>query len=916
MGAVYQAWDTELSVAVAIKVIRPEAKRDPAAARDLERRFKRELLLARQVTHKNVVRIHDIGEIDGIKYITMSYLDGIDLASMLTAEERIPVAKALAILRSVIPGLVAAHQAGVVHRDLKPANIMIGTKGDALIMDFGIALSTGAREDARAPGEAPAVPNDPRFAATGQFEATMAGSLLGTIHYMAPEQARGERVDQRADVYAMGLILYDMLLGRRRAEKAESAMSELKARMEHAPPSVKSVAPEIPAAVDAIVSRCLDPDPAKRFQTSGDLVAALDRLDEHGEPLPVRRVVGLPLMAAIVVLLVGLGAGAWYYQRQFIPPPLHDPVSVVIADLQNLTGDPTFDRTLEPMIKRALEGAGFITAYDRNGIRGLGVAPRDELPEVAANELAAQKGLGVVVSGSISSQGSGYRIALKATQTVAGTEVASEQGRASTKDQVLGVTTRLVAGVRSALGDNTSESSQQFAMASLSTTSLEVVRLYAEALKAQSSNKSDEARQNALKAVELDPNFGIGYLVLAVASRNLSRLDDNQKYLGEALKHLDGMTERERYQTRGYSYLTAGDYEQCVREFGDLIAKYPGDVAGRNQLALCFSNLRQMRRAMDEVREIVKILPRHPLFRDNLALYANYAGDFQTAEQEARTVEGSDPYATLALALSLLGQGQVSQAKDTYVQLGQLGAQGASMAGSGLGDLAAFEGRFSDAVQILRRGAADDLAAKNADGAAAKLAAVAYAELSRGRSPQAIEAAEEALSRSTAVKIQFLAARIFVEAGDAARARPHIDNLAKELYAEPRAYAKSLEGVIALKSGDARQAMTSLREANDLFGTWIGFFDLGRASLAAGAFTQADSAFDVCLNARRGEALSLFVDEEPTYAYLPHAYYYQGLVREGLKSTGAAEPFRQYLAIRGRSTEDPLLKDVRNRAGS
>ena len=141
MGAVYQAWDQELGVVVALKVIRPEAAADPEAAHALERRFKQELLLARQVTHKNVVRIHDLGELQGIKYITMPYIEGEELGTILKREGRLEVRRTIQIARSMISGLAAAHAAGVVHRDLKPANIMINTEGDALIMDFGIARS-------------------------------------------------------------------------------------------------------------------------------------------------------------------------------------------------------------------------------------------------------------------------------------------------------------------------------------------------------------------------------------------------------------------------------------------------------------------------------------------------------------------------------------------------------------------------------------------------------------------------------------------------------------------------------------------------------------------------------------------------------------------------------------------------------
>jgi len=520
----------------------------------------------------------------------------------------------------------------------------------------------------------------------------------------------------------------------------------------------------------------------------------------------------------------------------------------------------------------------------------------------------------VVLSGSIEQQGRGYRISIEATRSVTGEEITRVEGRARSKDEVLETATKLIGRVRKALGDDTSESARQFAMASVSATSLEVVGLYAAAMEAQSANKFDEARRHALSAVEKDPDFGIGYLIAAVAAANLGR-DDGPEYLAEALSHLDGMTERERYSTRAYSFWVTGDYEQCVKENTDLIALYPADVGAHNQLALCQSHLRDMRGAMEQMQELVEILPSHPLFRINLALYASYAGDFETAEAAAREVPGPDAYAALALALAQTGQGRLAEARDTYEELSQLGPLGASLAASGLGDLAAFEGRFEDAVEILGQGAANDVAAENSDSAAAKLVAMAFAELSRGQAAAAIAASEKALQHSSAVKIRFLAGRIFVEADDIERAVPLMDSLAGELYDEPRAYAKVLAGTIALRNGDAQEAMSALREANDLFDTWIGIFDLGRASLAAGAFPQADSAFDVCLNARRGEALSLFVDEVPTFAYLPFAYYYQGRARQGIGTAGYRDSFRQYLDIRGESAEDPLLTEVREHIG-
>ena len=198
MGAVYQAWDSELEVAVALKVIRPEVTRDPVAAQDLERRFKQELLLARQVTHKNVVRIHDLGEINGIKYITMLFIEGSDLSTVLR-DEKLTVPRVLAIAREIAAGLQAAHEAGVVHRDLKPANVMI-EHDHAIIMDFGIARSTSRGAAGAAAGD-----DDGRCRSRRaedddltRVAATIVGEIIGTIEYMAPGTgARGTRRSAR-----------------------------------------------------------------------------------------------------------------------------------------------------------------------------------------------------------------------------------------------------------------------------------------------------------------------------------------------------------------------------------------------------------------------------------------------------------------------------------------------------------------------------------------------------------------------------------------------------------------------------------------------------------------------------------------------------------------------------------------------
>jgi hypothetical protein len=259
-----------------------------------------------------------------------------------------------------------------------------------------------------------------------------------------------------------------------------------------------------------------------------------------------------------------------------------------------------------------------------------------------------------------------------------------------------------------------------------------------------------------------------------------------------------------------------------------------------------------------------------------------------------------------------MGQGQLPQAADTYANLGKLSVRGASLAASGLANLANYEGRYREGAQILQKAAAVDLAAKENDAAADKFVMLAYADIQRGDKQSAVAAAENALANSQTPKIKFLAARSLLDAGDIAKARKLADGLAADLRSEPQGYAKLIAGESALAEHNPRQAIQLFTEAKSLVNIWIGTFDLGRAYLDAGAFAEADAEFDTCIK-RRGEAMELFLDDMPTYGYFPPVYYYQGRAREGLKSPGAKESYQTYASIRGKAGEDPLLPNIRQR---
>jgi len=299
--------------------------------------------------------------------------------------------------------------------------------------------------------------------------------------------------------------------------------------------------------------------------------------------------------------------------------------------------------------------------------------------------------------------------------------------------------------------------------------------------------------------------------------------------------------------------------------------------------------------------------------RLNLAFISSFAGDFAASEKEARSALMISPSAAqgfLVLAEAQLGEGEVDKAASTYHQLETLGPVAKSTANAGLADLAAYQGKYIEAAHMLEQGASDDVKAKMDESAARKYAALGNIEEIEGNHAAALSDVGKAVTSSQSPQIQFLAACTYVDAGDLAKAQKLATSLSAALTEEPQAYGKIIEGLIALKRKDAKGAIQKITSANSLLDTWIGRFELGRVYLEAGAFTEADSEFDQCMK-RRGEAMELFMDNVPTYAYFPPVYYFQGRTRQGMKSAGFVDFYKTYLGMRGQSSEDPLVPEIR-----
>ncbi|MGZ4822633.1 MAG: serine/threonine-protein kinase, partial [Terriglobales bacterium] len=248
MGAVYKAWDKELNRPVALKLIRPGLALDAV----LEQRFKQELLLASKISHKNILRIHDLGEAGGIKFISMAFIEGQDLHQLLQREGKLETGRAVKIACQLCAALQAAHGEGVVHRDLKPQNILLDKHENVYVSDFGLAKSL--EQD------------------TGM---TRSGEFLGTPRYMAPEQVQGGKIDHRADLYALGLMLYEMVTGDVPFH-ADTTLQLMYKRVHEAPKNPKTLNPDLPEWVVRVIMKCLERDPQQRYQASAEILRDLE----------------------------------------------------------------------------------------------------------------------------------------------------------------------------------------------------------------------------------------------------------------------------------------------------------------------------------------------------------------------------------------------------------------------------------------------------------------------------------------------------------------------------------------------------------------------------------------------------------------------------------------------------------------
>jgi eukaryotic-like serine/threonine-protein kinase len=692
----------------------------------------------------------------------------------------------------------------------------------------------------------------------------------------------------------------------------------LRQRLDKAPPSLRSVDPEIPEVVDRLVMRCLEPDPAARYQTSAELAADLARLDDNGVPLPIqrgvtRRLVGAAALGAAVLM------GATYWLTRPVPPKPAPPLtSVLVADFDDKTNSPVFRGTLEQALTTGIEGASFITAYPRRDAQQLAneIKPGSHLDAQLARLVSAREGIKVVLAGSVERSGDGYSLKVDAIDPAANKVLATASASAASRDRVLAAVGSAAARLRRALGDTAAETAGSAASETVTASSLEALQAYSRAQELADANELPEALAAYQETIKLDPNFGRAWAGMGVVYSTLKDESRAKAAYEEALKHVDRMSEREKLRTLGTYYLNvARNNEKAIENYETLVKLYPADDAAHANLSTAYMYVGDLPRAIAEAQQVLRIYPSQWSQRYNYAMLEMYAGHYDVAMKEGARVMKEAPsleLAVLPVALSKLAAGDAQGAREMYGRIAQIGPAGASLGRFGLADLDMFFGANREALKLLQGGLAADR--KVGDAAVSRaLVAAAEADLTVGQKARALDAARKAAGLSSHEAVLVPAALVLIEAGRWEEADQIGVRLENALQTQTIAYARLIKAEIAASRGRYAEAIDLFRDSIKRRDTWFARYLLGRLYARTGHSPEAMAELDVCAK-RAGEVTDVFIADTPSLRYLPPAFYWLARSQQALAVAVAGKTYEHFLALRGNADPpDPLALDAKKR---
>ena len=652
MGEVYLAEDKKLGRKVALKLLAQEF----TANRDRLNRFEQEACAASSLNHPNILTIYEVGEDAGTHFMATEYIYGITLRHRLQ-NSSLETVEILDIAVQIASALDEAHSAGIVHRDIKPENIMIRRNGFVKLLDFGLAKLTEKTID-RSSLDAEA--------STRVFVQTDVGVVMGTSHYMSPEQTRANELDARTDLWSLGVVMYEMSAGRA-PFAGESSTDVIVAITQKEPQPLARFSNDVPAEFEWIITKALRKDRDERYQTAKELLTDLRKLKQRLEfeaelerstspeksrntttisdqrtlvteispSVPTnqavssaeyivseikRRKKSAAVVAGLFVLAVMAGV-LFYFNRA---NALTDKDTILIADFANSTGEAVFDGTLKQALAVQLGQTPFLNIFPdervKQTLRFMGRSPDERITKDIGREICERQGIKALLVGSISSLGSNYVITLEALNAQTGETIARDQVEAQNKEGVLSALSDSASRLREKLGESLSSIKKYDVKIDQATTSsLEALKAYANGNEQRAMGNPTGALPFYLRAIELDQNFAMAHARLAVHYGNNSEFDKAQVAAQRAYELRDRVSDHERfYISEKYHNYVTGDLDKAIEVLQAWAKTYPNDFIPHNNLSNNYGHLGLYDQALKEALEAVRLDPRSITARGNV----------------------------------------------------------------------------------------------------------------------------------------------------------------------------------------------------------------------------------------------------------------------------------------------------------
>ncbi len=817
MGVVYKAQDTRLARPVALKFLPDNMVQDAQA---LER-FRREALAASALNHPGICTIYDIGEQDNRPFIAMEFIDGETLRQHINGQP-LPLEEILDLGIQISDALDVAHSSGIIHRDIKPSNVFVTKRGQAKVLDFGLAKLVAQEA-------LPLSPEDSSSRAT-QDAVSIVGIISGTPAYMSPEQVRGDDLDRRTDIFALGLLLYEMATGRQ-AFSGRTGGAIIEAILTRAPAPVRTVNPQIPPQLEEIIGKCLNKDRDFRYATAAEVRADLQmlkRVSESGQisasgvmaaaaastaPPAARRFGWKAIAAGVVGLVAAVAVGGWFYNTRRAHA-LTQLDTIVLADFTNKTGDPIFDDTLRQGLAAQLQQSPFLSLVSEQRIqqtlRMMGKPAETKLSPSIAGEVCQRAGSKAYLSGSISSIGSQYVMDVSAVNCQTGDYIAKEQFTANGKENVLKSLGEASTKLREKLGESLKTVQKlDTPIEQASTPSLEALQAYSLGRKTM-TGKADFTAAVPLfqRSIQLDPNFAMAYAMLGTTYHNLGEkilAAENTRKSYELRGHV---SEWEKFYIESHYYhFVTGDLEKARQIYELWVQIYPREQVAPTNLGVIYQTLGQHDKSVAQYREALRISPADGLNFGNLVLgyiHLNRLDEARSAADEAlsKNLDSGDLRVNL-YQLAFLKNDAQGMADQVAWSAGKPGKENIMLyleAGT-----AAYSGKLTAARELSRQAATSATRAGEKEMAAGCQSAAALWEALYGNGSETHQRAAATLALSNGRDAQFVAALALALIDDLARAQALADDLEKRFPEDTIVrfnYLPTLRAQIALSSPD------------------------------------------------------------------------------------------------------------------